>query len=652
MNSTRENKPTIKIFVSHRTDLISETIENPLYVNVRCGAVYDKENRSGFLGDDTGNNISEKKYQYSELTVQYWAWKNVDVDYYGLCHYRRYLNFSDKTFETDELDQIECDWLTSENAEKFGLLDQEAMTNEISNYDVIVNSAYDVQKISIPDWGSKKSVMQLLEYATSNSRVWHKKPLFPKGTFQIILDLVRKFSPEYYEDCYAYLNGRYLRGYNCFVMKKDLYNKFCSFEFNILSHLEEELDSKYFPESMARNCGYMGEILYGTFIHYLIRQNKYKVKELKTIFFKHTDKINKLKPKFEINNIPILLACSEYYVPYVATELKSLSEHINADVNYDIIIFHRGISSELKKRLVQEVEDYHNISVRFYNTEQLFSKSDFYIANPHSSIESYYKILAPWILENYNKAIILDCDIVIKEDLKKLYDIDIQGFCLGAVKDIVYMGFLNGFLPGTLDYTRKKLKMSLPYNYVNTGVLLADLAQIRNKYSKEEIISFFEKNNFNIQEQDGINAFFENDIKFLDLRWNYYVEEYPDISEAINWAPRIFSDEYNKINAYSDSNYPFIIHYANQPKPWDIPGVKCSRFFWEYAKKTSFYEEIIFRMAFNTRYMSNKVSLARKYADKLLPKGTARREALKKIIPRNSPQWNLLKKIYHFFALD
>lgn len=75
MNSTRENKPTIKIFVSHRTDLISETIENPLYVNVRCGAVYDKENRSGFLGDDTGNNISEKKYQYSELTVQYWAWK-------------------------------------------------------------------------------------------------------------------------------------------------------------------------------------------------------------------------------------------------------------------------------------------------------------------------------------------------------------------------------------------------------------------------------------------------------------------------------------------------------------------------------------------------------------------------------------------------
>lgn len=75
-------KPDIKIFVSHRIDLDSETIDNPLYVPVRCGAVYDEQEDVRMLGDDTGENISERRMSFCELTVQYWAWKNVKVDYY------------------------------------------------------------------------------------------------------------------------------------------------------------------------------------------------------------------------------------------------------------------------------------------------------------------------------------------------------------------------------------------------------------------------------------------------------------------------------------------------------------------------------------------------------------------------------------------
>ena len=48
----------------------------------------------GYTGDNTGNNISEKNSSFCELTGIYWAWKNLNADYVGLCHYRRY--FSNK----------------------------------------------------------------------------------------------------------------------------------------------------------------------------------------------------------------------------------------------------------------------------------------------------------------------------------------------------------------------------------------------------------------------------------------------------------------------------------------------------------------------------------------------------------------------------
>ena len=50
----------IKIFVSHRIEFDSLTVDNPLFFPMRCGAVDDKRAGCKMPGDDTGENISDQ----------------------------------------------------------------------------------------------------------------------------------------------------------------------------------------------------------------------------------------------------------------------------------------------------------------------------------------------------------------------------------------------------------------------------------------------------------------------------------------------------------------------------------------------------------------------------------------------------------------
>lgn len=65
-------------------------LPDPLYVPLHVGRACGEN--LGYLGDDTGEQISALNCYYSELTGFYWIWKNChDADYVGTCHYRRYL---------------------------------------------------------------------------------------------------------------------------------------------------------------------------------------------------------------------------------------------------------------------------------------------------------------------------------------------------------------------------------------------------------------------------------------------------------------------------------------------------------------------------------------------------------------------------------
>lgn len=61
-----------------------EVYHDDVYIPMHVGRAVSKfkDEMADMLGDDTGDNISEKNAKYCELTAQYWAWKNLhDVEH-------------------------------------------------------------------------------------------------------------------------------------------------------------------------------------------------------------------------------------------------------------------------------------------------------------------------------------------------------------------------------------------------------------------------------------------------------------------------------------------------------------------------------------------------------------------------------------------
>ena len=273
------NEPKIKIFVSRRIDVNSELIDNPLYVPVRCGAAFDNENTMNIAGDNTGNNISEKRASFCELTVQYWAWKNEEADYYGLCHYRRYLSFGRKYDRPNDHGLVPRAFLSRPAMKRYGLLDKHAMASEIAQYDLIIPEPAPVARMPLPH-GTAKTVRQLWEA--------HDGIFFEKKVIDRMFELIDAIAPEYSASAREYFGGGYHLGYNCYIMRKSLFERLCRLQFPIMEALERELDTTGYTAEMLRTPAYVGEMLFGIFLHHVIHHEQWRISHRQLVLFGET----------------------------------------------------------------------------------------------------------------------------------------------------------------------------------------------------------------------------------------------------------------------------------------------------------------------------------------------------------------------------
>ena len=245
----------------------SKTMNNKYVKPIQVGTELAKNKIEGCLYDNEGENISHKNKRYCELTAQYWAWKNIDSEYYGFFHYRRYLSFANKKFFKMPFVDVKMDKVTDENLKKFGLT-EENIENFVYKYDVIV---------------PKRSycVNNYYHYKTANGH--HIRDL------DFCLDVIKKDYPEMAKSAKKYMRSGFAYFCNMFVMKKEIFNNYCNWLFDILEKHEKEYPCLDYNTREYRVSGFLAERLCGIYITWLKQNKNLKIKEVQRIKIKDTN---------------------------------------------------------------------------------------------------------------------------------------------------------------------------------------------------------------------------------------------------------------------------------------------------------------------------------------------------------------------------
>lgn len=193
---------------------------DPLYLPVQAGRALHAP--LPYAGDDTGGNISVKNPHYCELTCLYWAWKNLDTDALGLCHYRRY--FAGKRGR-DNWSRL----LTSEQAE---ILLQKAPVVLPKKRNYYIETGYS-------------------QYAHAH----HEEDLI----------MTRAILSARWPACVPAFDRTLSRTaghrFNMFIMRRDLLDRYCTWLFAVLAELEARLDISSYSPYDQRVFGFIAERL-------------------------------------------------------------------------------------------------------------------------------------------------------------------------------------------------------------------------------------------------------------------------------------------------------------------------------------------------------------------------------------------------------
>ncbi|KAF7799109.1 hypothetical protein EIP86_010339 [Pleurotus ostreatoroseus] len=192
--------------------------------------------------------------------------------------------------------------------------------------------------------------------------------------------------------------------------------------------------------------------------------------------------------------IPIAITFDTTYAMPAAVTIRSAMKHTRSKLSFFIVDL--GLTKADKEKLQTLVENEPHADLQFVHLPDTAVASQ----GPVWAKVAMLDVLAPKL----DRLLYLDADLLVRDDLRKLWGTDLGGNCLGAVLDI-------GIPMGHAGIERGP--------FLNAGVLLMDLAKMRPRLDGLMNAARSRKHSLQ-QDEDALNDHFRHEWLSLSLRWN------------------------------------------------------------------------------------------------------------------------------------
>ncbi len=278
----------------------------------------------------------------------------------------------------------------------------------------------------------------------------------------------------------------------------------------------------------------------------------------------------------------IAIALNQNLVPQSCVLLASIAAN-NPDEAVTVYVLHSELSDDDFALMRSTLASYKSYQiVPFYlDREKLFNLPDF----TYWSVETYYRLILTDILPNdVSRILYLDIDMVVNKNIVGFYNIEFEGKLLVSSAD------------PTFRFSEESSRMNLfkalqneNFTYFCAGMILFNIKGLREQgYFFDKYIKVFSEISDKVThpDQDLLNYIHWRDVKLVDN------SKYGVFAKTAHLAGRTYSDL--KENAA-------IIHYAGPNKPWtvNLTSYDIEKIWWEYAKITPFYYQLLEQVFYN-----------------------------------------------------
>lgn len=267
--------------------------------------------------------------------------------------------------------------------------------------------------------------------------------------------------------------------------------------------------------------------------------------------------------------IPIFFAIDNDYAPYLSVAIASLIENASKDYDYKIHIIHQELSEENKRRLGGLTRD--GFEIIFTEMADclrpITDRVENHLRKGQFTLTIYFRLFLADMFPQYDKGIYLDSDIVVPGDISKLYSTELptdKAFAACSDLSIQNVPILVNYLENAIGVPRME--------YINSGVLVMNLKFFREHEFSRRFLELLDKWHFDsvAPDQDYLNAMCAGRIVYLNKSWDV--------------MPQKSGEEMKS---------PNLIHYNLFDKPWRVSGVQYEKYFWDYAERSAYYNDIL-----------------------------------------------------------